>query len=160
MFAKVFLTLFGLVCCHSHRSSQLSKYQRILHVLCMTPKTCLPFMFILFSLPSPLCPRVSLLHENSSTHPLIYTLRCVPPSLPPNNHCLTHRAPSLTDHGSRTAKHAYVFTAQPLRVVTEDTCLFHYLVPAPMSPSNKSVGSDAGSQDSGDGNAGPRCVCV
>ncbi|XP_071376589.1 cytoplasmic dynein 1 intermediate chain 2-like isoform X1 [Centroberyx affinis] len=45
---------------------------------------------------------------------------------------------------------------QPLRVVTEDTCLFHYLVPAPMSPSNKSVGSDAGSQDSGDGNAGPR----
>ncbi|MEQ2217314.1 hypothetical protein XENOCAPTIV_004850 [Xenoophorus captivus] len=46
--------------------------------------------------------------------------------------------------------------AQPLRVVTEDTCLFHYLVPAPMSPSNKSVGSDAGSQDSGDGNAGPR----
>uniref|UniRef100_A0AAV2JQ93 Uncharacterized protein n=2 Tax=Knipowitschia caucasica TaxID=637954 RepID=A0AAV2JQ93_KNICA len=29
-------------------------------------------------------------------------------------------------------------------------------VPAPMSPSNKSVGSDAGSQDSGDGNAGPR----
>ncbi|KAM8850897.1 cytoplasmic dynein 1 intermediate chain 2-like isoform 3-T3 [Spinachia spinachia] len=46
--------------------------------------------------------------------------------------------------------------AQPLRIVTEDTCLFHYLVPAPMSPSNKSVGSDAGSQDSGDGNAGPR----
>uniref|UniRef100_A0A672IWZ2 Cytoplasmic dynein 1 intermediate chain 2-like n=1 Tax=Salarias fasciatus TaxID=181472 RepID=A0A672IWZ2_SALFA len=31
-------------------------------------------------------------------------------------------------------------------------------VPAPMSPSNKSVGSDAGSQDSGDGNAGPRSV--
>lgn len=29
-----------------------------------------------------------------------------------------------------------------------------------MSPSNKSVGSDAGSQDSGDGNAGPRFVCV
>uniref|UniRef100_A0AAQ6A2T1 Dynein, cytoplasmic 1, intermediate chain 2b n=1 Tax=Amphiprion ocellaris TaxID=80972 RepID=A0AAQ6A2T1_AMPOC len=50
--------------------------------------------------------------------------------------------------------------AQPLRVVTEDTCLFHYLVPAPMSPSNKSVGSDAGSQDSGDGNAGPRSVIV
>uniref|UniRef100_A0A8D0AHG8 Dynein cytoplasmic 1 intermediate chain 2 n=1 Tax=Sander lucioperca TaxID=283035 RepID=A0A8D0AHG8_SANLU len=50
--------------------------------------------------------------------------------------------------------------AQPLRVVTEDTCLFHYLVPAPMSPSNKSVGSDAGSQDSGDGNAGPRCVTL
>uniref|UniRef100_A0A8C4F278 Dynein cytoplasmic 1 intermediate chain 2 n=1 Tax=Dicentrarchus labrax TaxID=13489 RepID=A0A8C4F278_DICLA len=46
----------------------------------------------------------------------------------------------------------------PLRVVTEDTCLFHYLVPAPMSPSNKSVGSDAGSQDSGDGNAGPRTL--
>ncbi|XP_078791770.1 dynein, cytoplasmic 1, intermediate chain 2a isoform X6 [Oryzias latipes] len=45
---------------------------------------------------------------------------------------------------------------QPLRVVTEDTCLFHYLVPAPMSPSNKSVGSDAGSQDSVDGNTGPR----
>uniref|UniRef100_A0A7N9ALA8 Dynein cytoplasmic 1 intermediate chain 2 n=1 Tax=Mastacembelus armatus TaxID=205130 RepID=A0A7N9ALA8_9TELE len=33
-------------------------------------------------------------------------------------------------------------------------------VPAPMSPSNKSVGSDAGSQDSGDGNAGPRFVFV
>ncbi|XP_068196217.1 dynein, cytoplasmic 1, intermediate chain 2a-like isoform X1 [Antennarius striatus] len=48
--------------------------------------------------------------------------------------------------------------AQALRVVTEDTCLFHYLVPAPMSPSNKSVGSDAGSQDSGDGNAGPRTL--
>ncbi|XP_061776915.1 dynein, cytoplasmic 1, intermediate chain 2a-like isoform X2 [Nerophis ophidion] len=48
--------------------------------------------------------------------------------------------------------------AQPLRVVTEDTCLFNYLVPAPMSPSNKSVGSDAGSQDSGDGNAGPRTL--
>ncbi|XP_030219417.1 cytoplasmic dynein 1 intermediate chain 2 isoform X4 [Gadus morhua] len=31
-------------------------------------------------------------------------------------------------------------------------------VPAPMSPSNKSVGSDAGSQDSGDGNAGPRTL--
>ncbi|XP_030219418.1 cytoplasmic dynein 1 intermediate chain 2 isoform X5 [Gadus morhua] len=46
--------------------------------------------------------------------------------------------------------------AEPLRIITEDTCLFHYLVPAPMSPSNKSVGSDAGSQDSGDGNAGPR----
>ncbi|XP_061652559.1 cytoplasmic dynein 1 intermediate chain 2-like isoform X4 [Phyllopteryx taeniolatus] len=29
-------------------------------------------------------------------------------------------------------------------------------VPAPMSPSNKSVASDAGSQDSGDGNAGSR----
>uniref|UniRef100_A0A7N9AM68 Dynein cytoplasmic 1 intermediate chain 2 n=1 Tax=Mastacembelus armatus TaxID=205130 RepID=A0A7N9AM68_9TELE len=42
--------------------------------------------------------------------------------------------------------------------LTEDTCLFHYLVPAPMSPSNKSVGSDAGSQDSGDGNAGPRTL--
>ncbi|XP_058486861.1 dynein, cytoplasmic 1, intermediate chain 2a-like isoform X1 [Solea solea] len=48
--------------------------------------------------------------------------------------------------------------AHPLRVVTEDTCVFHYLVPAPMSPSNKSVGSDAGSQDSGDGNAGPRTL--
>ncbi|KAM3865981.1 dynein, cytoplasmic 1, intermediate chain 2a-like [Diretmus argenteus] len=48
--------------------------------------------------------------------------------------------------------------AQPLRIITEDTCLFHYLVPAPMSPSNKSVGSDAGSQDSGDGNAGPRTL--
>ncbi|XP_030219415.1 cytoplasmic dynein 1 intermediate chain 2 isoform X2 [Gadus morhua] len=48
--------------------------------------------------------------------------------------------------------------AEPLRIITEDTCLFHYLVPAPMSPSNKSVGSDAGSQDSGDGNAGPRTL--
>ncbi|KAM6948160.1 cytoplasmic dynein 1 intermediate chain 2-like isoform 3-T3 [Aplochiton taeniatus] len=46
--------------------------------------------------------------------------------------------------------------AQPLRIVTEDTCLFHYLVPAPMSPSNKSVNSETGSQDSGDGNTGPR----
>ncbi|XP_061549442.1 dynein, cytoplasmic 1, intermediate chain 2a-like isoform X4 [Phycodurus eques] len=32
----------------------------------------------------------------------------------------------------------------------------HVPAPAPMSPSNKSVASDAGSQDSGDGNAGPR----
>ncbi|XP_024129435.1 dynein, cytoplasmic 1, intermediate chain 2a isoform X2 [Oryzias melastigma] len=31
-------------------------------------------------------------------------------------------------------------------------------VPAPMSPSNKSVGSDAGSQDSVDGNTGPRTL--
>ncbi|XP_050968034.1 cytoplasmic dynein 1 intermediate chain 2 isoform X3 [Labeo rohita] len=47
---------------------------------------------------------------------------------------------------------------QPLRVVTEDTCLFHYLVPPPMSPSAKSVGtpSETGSQDSGDGGTGPR----
>uniref|UniRef100_A0A672PWQ2 Dynein cytoplasmic 1 intermediate chain 2 n=1 Tax=Sinocyclocheilus grahami TaxID=75366 RepID=A0A672PWQ2_SINGR len=45
---------------------------------------------------------------------------------------------------------------QPLRVVTEDTCLFHYLVPPPMSPSAKSVGtpSETGSQDSGDGGTG------
>ncbi|XP_041698609.2 dynein, cytoplasmic 1, intermediate chain 2a isoform X1 [Coregonus clupeaformis] len=42
--------------------------------------------------------------------------------------------------------------AQPLRVITEDTCLFHYLVPAPMSPSAKSMCSETGSQDSGDGN--------
>ncbi|XP_072540096.1 cytoplasmic dynein 1 intermediate chain 2 isoform X9 [Salminus brasiliensis] len=47
---------------------------------------------------------------------------------------------------------------QPLRVVTEDTCLFHYLVPPPMSPSAKSVGSETGSQDSGDGATGPRRV--
>uniref|UniRef100_A0A8C9U6F0 Cytoplasmic dynein 1 intermediate chain 2 n=1 Tax=Scleropages formosus TaxID=113540 RepID=A0A8C9U6F0_SCLFO len=42
--------------------------------------------------------------------------------------------------------------ALPLRIVTEDTCLFHYLVPPPMSPTSKSVGtpSEAGSQDSGD----------
>ncbi|XP_044525734.1 cytoplasmic dynein 1 intermediate chain 2 isoform X4 [Gracilinanus agilis] len=47
---------------------------------------------------------------------------------------------------------------QPLRVVTADTCLFHYLVPPPMSPSSKSVStpSEAGSQDSGDGAVGPR----
>ncbi|XP_034146041.1 cytoplasmic dynein 1 intermediate chain 2 isoform X4 [Esox lucius] len=45
-----------------------------------------------------------------------------------------------------------VSNAQPLRVLTEDTCLFHYLVPTPMSPSAKSVGSETGSQDSGDGN--------
>uniref|UniRef100_A0A6Q2ZJC7 Uncharacterized protein n=1 Tax=Esox lucius TaxID=8010 RepID=A0A6Q2ZJC7_ESOLU len=39
-----------------------------------------------------------------------------------------------------------------------DTCLFHYLVPTPMSPTSKSVGtpSEAGSQDSGDGAVGPR----
>uniref|UniRef100_A0A8C4N4M3 Dynein cytoplasmic 1 intermediate chain 2 n=1 Tax=Eptatretus burgeri TaxID=7764 RepID=A0A8C4N4M3_EPTBU len=39
---------------------------------------------------------------------------------------------------------------QPLRVVTWDTCLFHYLVPPPMSPtSSKSLStpSEAGSQD-------------
>uniref|UniRef100_A0A674CHW5 Cytoplasmic dynein 1 intermediate chain 2 n=1 Tax=Salmo trutta TaxID=8032 RepID=A0A674CHW5_SALTR len=50
--------------------------------------------------------------------------------------------------------------SQPLCVVTEDTCLFHYLVPPPMSPTCKSVGtpSDAGSQDSGDGAVGPRTL--
>ncbi|XP_016416393.1 cytoplasmic dynein 1 intermediate chain 2-like [Sinocyclocheilus rhinocerous] len=49
---------------------------------------------------------------------------------------------------------------QPLHVVTEDTCLFHYLVPPPMSPSAKSVGtpSETGSQDSGDGGTGPRTL--
>ncbi|XP_060158237.1 cytoplasmic dynein 1 intermediate chain 2 isoform X5 [Globicephala melas] len=49
-------------------------------------------------------------------------------------------------------------TEQPLRVVTADTCLFHYLVPPPMSPSSKSVStpSEAGSQDSGDGAVGSR----
>ncbi|XP_034168197.1 cytoplasmic dynein 1 intermediate chain 2 isoform X3 [Pangasianodon hypophthalmus] len=47
---------------------------------------------------------------------------------------------------------------QPLRIVTEDTCLFHYLVPPPMSPSAKSVGtpSETGSQDSADGATGAR----
>nr|KAF6353170.1 dynein cytoplasmic 1 intermediate chain 2 [Pipistrellus kuhlii] len=47
---------------------------------------------------------------------------------------------------------------QPLRVVTADTCLFHYLVPPPLSPSSKSVStpSEAGSQDSGDGPVGSR----
>ncbi|XP_029103276.1 cytoplasmic dynein 1 intermediate chain 2 isoform X1 [Scleropages formosus] len=50
--------------------------------------------------------------------------------------------------------------ALPLRIVTEDTCLFHYLVPPPMSPTSKSVGtpSEAGSQDSGDGAVGPRTL--
>ncbi|KAK3575438.1 hypothetical protein QTP86_026487 [Hemibagrus guttatus] len=49
---------------------------------------------------------------------------------------------------------------QPLRIVTEDTCLFHYLVPPPMSPSAKSVGtpSETGSQDSVDGTAGARTL--
>ncbi|XP_026999159.2 dynein, cytoplasmic 1, intermediate chain 2a isoform X1 [Tachysurus fulvidraco] len=49
---------------------------------------------------------------------------------------------------------------QPLRIVTEDTCLFHYLVPPPMSPSAKSVGtpSETGSQDSVDGAAGTRTL--
>ncbi|KAK6302914.1 hypothetical protein J4Q44_G00272690 [Coregonus suidteri] len=42
--------------------------------------------------------------------------------------------------------------AQPLRIITEDACPFHYLVPTPMSPSAKSVGSESRSQDSGDGN--------
>ncbi|XP_041104849.1 cytoplasmic dynein 1 intermediate chain 1 isoform X3 [Polyodon spathula] len=39
---------------------------------------------------------------------------------------------------------------QPLHLLTWDTCYFHYLVPTPMSPSSKSVGtpSEAGSQDS------------
>ncbi|XP_060246452.1 cytoplasmic dynein 1 intermediate chain 2 isoform X7 [Meriones unguiculatus] len=47
---------------------------------------------------------------------------------------------------------------QALQVVTADTCLFHYLVPPPMSPSSKSVStpSEAGSQDSGDGAVGSR----
>ncbi|XP_006636574.1 dynein, cytoplasmic 1, intermediate chain 2a isoform X1 [Lepisosteus oculatus] len=50
--------------------------------------------------------------------------------------------------------------AQPLRVVTADTCLFHYLVPPPMSPSSKSVStpSETGSQDSGDGAVGARTL--
>ncbi|XP_029461636.1 cytoplasmic dynein 1 intermediate chain 2 isoform X1 [Rhinatrema bivittatum] len=49
---------------------------------------------------------------------------------------------------------------QPLRVVTADTCLFHYLVPPPTSPSSKSVStpSEAGSQDSGDGAMAPRTL--
>ncbi|XP_077304118.1 cytoplasmic dynein 1 intermediate chain 2 isoform X2 [Lithobates pipiens] len=49
---------------------------------------------------------------------------------------------------------------QPLRIVTEDTCLFHYLVPPPTSPSSKSVStpSEAGSQDSGDGTGGARTL--
>ncbi|XP_075285932.1 cytoplasmic dynein 1 intermediate chain 2 isoform X5 [Opisthocomus hoazin] len=49
---------------------------------------------------------------------------------------------------------------QPLRVVTADTCLFHYLVPPPTSPSSKSVStpSEAGSQDSGDGAVGSRTL--
>nr|AAH86292.1 Unknown (protein for MGC:84474) [Xenopus laevis] len=49
---------------------------------------------------------------------------------------------------------------QPLRIVTEDTCLFHYLVPPPTSPSSKSVStpSEAGSQDSGDGAGGARTL--
>ncbi|KAI5614993.1 cytoplasmic dynein 1 intermediate chain 2 isoform X1, partial [Silurus asotus] len=49
---------------------------------------------------------------------------------------------------------------QPLRIVTEDTCLFHYLVPPPMSPSAKSVGtpSETGSQDSTEGATGARTL--
>ncbi|KAM9482092.1 dynein, cytoplasmic 1, intermediate chain 2a isoform 1-T1 [Clarias gariepinus] len=49
---------------------------------------------------------------------------------------------------------------QPLRIVTEDTCMFHYLVPPPMSPSAKSVGtpSETGSQDSADGATGVRAL--
>uniref|UniRef100_A0A8C1JLY3 Dynein, cytoplasmic 1, intermediate chain 2b n=2 Tax=Cyprinus carpio TaxID=7962 RepID=A0A8C1JLY3_CYPCA len=55
-------------------------------------------------------------------------------------------------------KRRYFEELQPLHVVTEDTCLFHYLVPPPMSPSAKSVDtpSETGSQDSGDGGTGPR----
>ena len=122
----------------------------LLTVLSMTPKTCLPFIFILSSLPS-VCPFVFCppYCMHSLTHSLTHSHTCsIPRSLP---HSPTH--PFIGSH-----KHA--LAAQPLRVVTEDTCLFHYLVPAPMSPSNKSVGSDAGSQDSGDGNAGPRSVFV
>uniref|UniRef100_A0A8C9WDG9 Dynein cytoplasmic 1 intermediate chain 2 n=1 Tax=Scleropages formosus TaxID=113540 RepID=A0A8C9WDG9_SCLFO len=50
--------------------------------------------------------------------------------------------------------------ALPLQVVTADACLFHYLVPPPMSPTSKSVDtpSEAGSQDSGDGAVGPRTL--
>lgn len=128
-----------------------------LHVLRMTPKTCLPFIFILSSLPFCLsfCVLSSLLH--AFTHSFTHFF-CT--SLPSLVHSLTHLlSPSLA-HLSltlwQTHTRTHTFAAQPLRVVTEDTCLFHYLVPAPMSPSNKSVGSDAGSQDSGDGNAGPR----
>lgn len=86
-----------------------------------------------------------LLHVNSLTHSLTHF------PLDTLGDLLAH---SSTD----PLTHTHALAAQPLRVVTEDTCLFHYLVPAPMSPSNKSVGSDAGSQDSGDGNAGPRSV--
>uniref|UniRef100_A0A8C9TB72 Dynein cytoplasmic 1 intermediate chain 2 n=1 Tax=Scleropages formosus TaxID=113540 RepID=A0A8C9TB72_SCLFO len=44
--------------------------------------------------------------------------------------------------------------------VKTDACLFHYLVPPPMSPTSKSVDtpSEAGSQDSGDGAVGPRTL--
>lgn len=154
VFTQVFLTRFGTICCRPHRSPRhtLNIYI-MLHVLCVTPKTCLPFMFILFSLPplsllvGPCCMKTHQL-----THSFTHLLCTSPPS---NIHCLTHCTLTLTDHWQT---HTHVFTAQPLRVVTEDTCLFHYLVPAPMSPSNKSVGSDAGSQDSVDGTAGPRSV--
>lgn len=121
---------------------------------------CLPFIFILSSL-SPFCrpscalsPLFCMKTHHSLVHALLpssTTSRRLPPSLLPS---LTH-PPTV-----RALAHTHTLTVQPLRVVTEDTCLFHYLVPAPMSPSNKSVGSDAGSQDSVDGNTGPRSVKV
>nr|XP_023661418.1 cytoplasmic dynein 1 intermediate chain 2-like isoform X2 [Paramormyrops kingsleyae] len=55
---------------------------------------------------------------------------------------------------------ASIQTSQPLRIVTADTCLFHYLAPPPTSPTSKSAGtpSEAGSQDSSDCAAGPRTL--
>lgn len=135
----------------------------------MTPKpACHLFSFSLLSPLSVLFLFVlltacKLIH--SLTHSLTHFFHTSPP--PSRSHSLTHSLTLSPTHSPihrlthlQTHTHTHSLTAQPLRVVTEDTCLFHYLVPAPMSPSNKSVGSDAGSQDSGDGNAGPRSVCV
>ncbi|XP_061413734.1 cytoplasmic dynein 1 intermediate chain 1-like isoform X5 [Lethenteron reissneri] len=62
--------------------------------------------------------------------------------------------PPLDDHWTDHYSH-------PLRVVTWDTCLFHYLVPPPMSPtSSKSLStpSEAGSQDFGEVPPGVRTL--
>lgn len=115
-------------------------------------------MFILSSLLF-VCPFVLCPCHCMQTHTLALTKSLTHTLLP---HLTASLTPSLSHSPIHLLPHlqTHLPTAQPLRVVTEDTCLFHYLVPAPMSPSNKSVGSDAGSQDSGDGNAGPRCVFV
>lgn len=124
-------------------------------LLCMPPKPAC-HVHSLFSLLSLLLCLFfsSSMHVNALSHSLSHSLTL------PATHSLSHSLSTrLLAHSSPDPlTHTHALAAQPLRVVTEDTCLFHYLVPAPMSPSNKSVGSDAGSQDSGDGNAGPRSV--
>uniref|UniRef100_A0A674CJC9 Dynein cytoplasmic 1 intermediate chain 2 n=1 Tax=Salmo trutta TaxID=8032 RepID=A0A674CJC9_SALTR len=84
-----------------------------------------------------------------ATYPLLFLLFSSLPSFTTNQltFLFTHSfTPSFFDP-------THTHTAQLLRVITEDTCLFHNLVTTLMSPSAKSVGSESGSQDSGDGNS-------